>query len=215
VNPDVKALNTIHDEIGDQCCCIGHFSEACSEIQKAAEGFWMLYESDPQNENLMRDVIVCNVHLAQLLAFNTGQVDMAIEKLRDSEPVVKKALEQMPDSLKVRNIAIAFYVSYAKVDMVAGEQEKAGGYLDMVIGSLYHGIVQNRRADDHPLLLECLKQLFEKAVETKSIQMAEACASMEYQIKREFIDKRMLAIEQADLAATEQRLALVENMKGN
>jgi hypothetical protein len=45
--------------------------------------------------------------------------------------------------------------------------------------------------------------------------MAEACASMEYQIKREFIDKRMLAIEQADLAATEQRLALVENMKGN
>lgn len=215
VNPDVKALNTIHDEIGDQCCCIGHFSEACSEIQKAAEGFWMLYESDPQNENLMRDVIVCNVHLAQLLAFNTGQVDMAIEKLRDTEPVVKKALEQMPDSLKVRNIAIAFYVSYAKVDMVAGELEKAGGYLDMVIGSLYHGIVQNRRADDYPLLLDCLKQLFEKAVETKSIQMAEACASMEYQIKREFIDKRMLAIEQADLAATEQRLALVENMKGN
>ena len=85
----------------------------------------------------------------------------------------------------------------------------------MVVGSLYHGIVQNQRADDYPLLLDCLKQLFEKAVETRSIQMAEACASMEYQIKREFIDKRMLAIEQADLAATEQRLALVENMKGN
>ena len=214
LKPNPQVVSMLHDEIGNAYSSIGDIPTAIAEIRIAAEGFKSVYHSDPDNENLMRSVIVNTICTARLLAFHNRAADQALEMLQQTEPIVKKALEQQPDSIKVRNIAINYYVCLAQVDMAMGQDDEAANYRDMIVGRLYQAIVNNQRVEDYPLLLDCLKQLFVMALQTKSVEMAEACASMEYHIKREFIEKRVLTVDQADLASTEERLQLVEKMKG-
>ena len=213
VNPDPQAVSMLHDEIGDAYATIGRLSEASAEMQLAGEGFRKLYEADSDNENLMRSVVINGVRTAMFLGFKAEQPENALGILRGIMPVVEKAVTQQPDSIKVRNIAINYFVCLAQVDLTVGNQEEAIEYMNAIVKRLYSEIVDHQRADDYPLLLDCLKQLYNTALKTNSVQMACDCAQLELEIKQDFVEKRMLAIESADMETTKWRIEQAEQLK--
>ena len=85
----------------------------------------------------------------------------------------------------------------------------------MVIGNLYNGITKNQRAVDIPLFVNFLVRLFRTAIDTGHLELANEFVSVEIQAKKEFMDLRLITLENADMDSTMDRYDLVENLKNN
>lgn len=213
--PEERLMANVKDDLGEIYDMLGRTHEAVSVMKEAGLIFANLLESDSENENYMRSYVINQVRTAKVLALKVGNTAEARQNLDETEKIVTKLRQMMPNSLKVRDIAMEYFITRAQVEIADNEMETAKENWSMVIGNLYNGITKNQRAVDIPLFVNFLVRLFRTAIDTGHLELANEFVSVEIQAKKEFMDLRLITLENADMDSTMDRYDLVENLKNN
>jgi tetratricopeptide (TPR) repeat protein len=213
--PEERLMANVKDDLGEIYDMLGRTHEAVPVMKEAGLIFANLLESDSENENYMRSYVINQVRTAKVLALKVGNTAEARQNLDETEKIVTKLRQMMPNSLKVRDIAMEYFITRAQVEIADNEMETAKENWSMVIGNLYNGITKNQRAVDIPLFVNFLVRLFRTAIDTGHLELANEFVSVEIQAKKEFMDLRLITLENADMDSTMDRYDLVENLKNN
>lgn len=214
--PEERLMANVKDDLGEICDMLGRTQEAVSMLKEAGQIFARLLENDPENENFMRSYVINRVRTARMIALKAERASEARHSLEETEGIVTKMRQMMPDSLKVRDITMEYFIARAQVEMADDEMEAAKENWGMVIDNLYNGITKNQRAVDIPLFVNFLVKLFRTAIDTGHLETANEFVNVEIRAKKEFIDLRLIALENADMDSTMERYDLVEKlMKSN
>ena len=195
VRPSLQATSNIHDELGDAYASLGQTEEAYEEMRHAGMGYKRLHDADPENENLMRDVIINGIRKAQLQLFNANQPAEALNVLDGIESLMNEALTQQPDSTKVRDLAMNYFVCLSQTYMALGDVKMASMLRDAVVKRLYGDLMDHPNQNDFHLLMDCLNRLRNMALRTNCTQLAEECDGYIQGIKQQLIEKRLIRYE--------------------
>jgi len=161
----------------------------------------------------MRSFVINKVRQARVSALSAGDGANALLFLQCAGEVVGKMTTMMPDSLKVRNIALHYYAAHAQVDMVNNDMDSADEYREKIASILNESVFEKGRVEDFQLLIEFLRMLYQTAIDYGRLEMAEICVGLEYLFKQRALQERIVALEQADMASTMQLLNQIDGLK--
>ena len=214
VQPDQRNKAMIFDEMGELYEKQGNIEHALSSLQAASFVLSMVLENDPDNDDKMRSYVINQVRQARVTALSAGDGMKALAFLDNAGKQVDKMTRMMPDSLKVRNIALHYYAAHAQVDMVNDEMESAGEYREKIASLLTESVFEKGHTEDFPLLIDFLRMLYKTSIDYNRLEMAEICVGLEYLLKQRAIQARMVTEENADMTSTMQLLHQIDEMKG-
>ena len=119
----------------------------------------------------------------------------------------------MPDSLKVRNVALHYYAAHAQVDMVNNDMDAAADNREKIVSILNESVFVKGRVEDFQLLIDFLRMLCQTAVDYGRLEMAEICVGLEYLLKQRALQERIVDLERVDMASTMQLLQQIDELK--
>ena len=212
--PDLRNKAMLFDELGELYDKQGDTEDALSSLQSASFILSMVLDEDPENDDKIRSYVINKVRQASVTALSAGDGMKALAFLKNAGKQVDKMTRMMPDSLKVRNIALHYYAVHAQVDMVNGEMESASEYREKIASILTESVFENGHTEDFPLLIDFLRMLYQTAVSYHRIEMAEICVGLEYLLKQRALQAHMVTEENVDIASTMQLLNQIDELKG-
>ena len=211
--PDLKNKAMIFDELGEMFDKQGKIDEALASLQGASVILSMTLEADPDNDDKMRSYVINKVRQARVSALSAGDGAKALNFLKYAGEVVEKMTTMMPDSLKVRNIALHYYAAHAQVDIVNNDMDSASDYREKIASILNESIFEKGRDEDFQLLIDFLRMLYQTAIDYSRLEMAEICVGLEYLLKQRALQERIVSLEQVDMASTMQLLNQIDGLK--
>ena len=203
----------ILDELGEVYDKQGKTEKALSSLQAASLILSMTLDADPDNDDKMRSVVINKIRQARVTAFSADDGAKALAILKSAGEVVSKMTQMMPDSLKVRNIALHYYATHAQVDMVNGDMDSASEYREKIASILNDSVFEKGQTADFELLIEFLRMLYQTAIDYNRLEMAEICVGLEYLLKQRALQERIVSLEQVDMASTMQLLNQIDGLK--
>ena len=211
--PDMRNKAMILDELGEVYDKQGKTEKALSSLQAASLILSMTLDADPDNDDKMRSVVINKIRQARVTAFSADDGAKALAILKSAGEVVSKMTQMMPDSLKVRNIALHYYATHAQVDMVNGDMDSASEYREKIASILNDSVFEKGQTADFELLIEFLRMLYQTAIDYNRLEMAEICVGLEYLLKQRALQERIVSLEQVDMASTMQLLNQIDGLK--
>ncbi|MBO4754892.1 MAG: DUF4062 domain-containing protein [Bacteroidales bacterium] len=211
--PDPMNKALIFDELGEMFDKQGKTDDALASLQAASDILTMKLDADPDNDDKMRSFVINKVRQARVSAMSAGDGAKALLFLEYAGEVVGKMTTMMPDSLKVRNVALHYYAAHAQVDMVNNDMDSADEYREKIASILNESVFEKGRVEDFQLLIEFLRMLYQTAINYGRLEMAEICVGLEYLFKQRALQERIVALEQADMASTMQLLQQIDGLK--
>ena len=206
-----KAL--IFDELGELFDKQGKTDDALASLQTASVILSMALDADPDNDDKMRSFVINKVRQARVSAMSAGDGVNALLFLKYAGEVVEKMTTMMPDSLKVRNVALLYYAAHAQVDMVNKDMDSAGEYREKIASILNESVFEKGRVEDFQLLIDFLRLLYRTAMDYGRLEMAETCVGLEYLLKQRTLQERIVDLEQVDMPSTMQLLHRIDELK--
>ena len=206
-----KAL--IFDELGELFDKQGKTDDALASLQTASVILSMALDADPDNDDKMRSFVINKVRQARVSAMSAGDGVNALLFLKYAGEVVEKMTTMMPDSLKVRNVALLYYAAHAQVDMVNNDMDSAGEYREKIASILNESVFEKGRVEDFQLLIDFLRLLYRTAMDYGRLEMAETCVGLEYLLKQRTLQERIVDLEQVDMPSTMQLLHRIDELK--
>lgn len=211
--PDLRNKAMIFDELGEMFDKQGNIDDALASLQAASVILSMTLEADPDNDDKMRSYVINKIRQARVTALSAGDSEKALSFLKYAGEVVEKMTTMMPDSLKVRNIALHYYATHAQVDMVNNDMDSASDYREKIASILNESVFEKGQTADFELLIEFMSMLYQTAIDYNRLEMAEICVGLEYLLKQRALQERIVSIEQVDMASTIQLLNQIDGLK--
>ena len=211
--PNLMNKALIFDELGEMFDKQGNTGDALASLQTASVILSMELEADPDNDDKMRSFVINKVHQARVSALSAGDGANALLFLQYAGEVVGKMTTMMPDSLKVRNVALHYYAAHAQVDMVNNDMDAAADYREKIVSILNESVFVKGRVEDFQLLIDFLRMLCQTAVDYGRLEMAEICVGLEYLLKQRALQERIVDLERVDMASTMQLLQQIDELK--
>jgi hypothetical protein len=212
-NPDPRNKALIFDELGEMLDMQGKTDDALASLQAASAILSMTLDADSDNDDKMRSYVINKVRQARVSAMSAGDGEKALSFLKNADGVVEKMTTMMPDSLKVRNIALHYYAAHAQVDMVNNDMDSASDYREKIASILNESVFEKGRVEDFQLLIDFLRMLYQTAIDYSRLEMAEICVDLEYLLKQRALQERIVSLEQVDMASTMQLLHQIDGLK--
>ena len=211
--PDLRNKALIFDELGEMFDKQGKTDDALESLQAASDILTMTLDADPDNDDKMRSYVINIIRQARVSAMSAGDVEKALSFLKNADGVVEKMTTIMPDSIKVRNIALHYYAAHAQVDMVNNAMNSADDYREKIVSILNESVFEKGRVEDFQLLLEFLRMLYQTAIDYSRLEMAEICVGLEYLLKQRALQERIVSLEKVDMDSTMQLLHQIDGLK--
>ena len=120
---DPTLLAALHESYGSALSHLALHDDAERQLRMAKQIYADTLHAAPDNEKRMRDLSICCTNIAESMMRRGCEADKVLAELAEGEQAIRRALQLMPDSVKVAGNYVALLQTKLEALLLTGDAE--------------------------------------------------------------------------------------------
>lgn len=120
---DIALVATLHESYGTALSRLALHDKAERQLRKAKQIYADQLRAAPDSEKRMRDLSICCTRIAEAMMLQGSEARAVLAELDEGEQAIRRALQLMPDSVKVAGNYVALLRTKLEALLLTGDAE--------------------------------------------------------------------------------------------
>lgn len=209
---DQRTVASLYDDLSDHYDAIGEMDQEYEALLKAREIFGDILKSSPANELFLRDYVQNGIRMVLFLSEKKQDLELALNMMTEVKLSLDQATRLLEASVKLNYLSIHYHFLNAKLLIYAGKLKKAAEELEVFVTLSAVAIRDKKNKSVIPLLWYGLSENFTAAAQIGWMEGARQLAAMEFRLKKEFIQEKIIREEDAELDAVLKKVEILDQL---